>query len=248
MRVALVISVFCFFLASCQEKPSRAQEKRHAENHGDYTVYRVDLRKQNLQFFWKDQSGNPIRTIGALRDLLAQQKQELVFATNAGMFDVNNRPIGYYVENGTRYVGINRRNCSGNFCLHPNGIFGLKKDSSAFVVATEKYELTSEDLLGATQSGPMLVIDGKIHPRFNPKSDNLNIRSGVGIVNSREVVFAISDNLVNFYEFAAFFRDKLGCKNALFLDGTISRMFIKENNRYALDGDFGAMIGVTQRK
>jgi uncharacterized protein YigE (DUF2233 family) len=233
-------------LAACNSQEKQVAQKRHAESYDDYTVYRVDLRKQKLRFFWANERNQPIRTIGGLRDWLATKKQELVFATNAGMYDENHRPIGYYVQDGVRKVGINRYECSGNFCLKPNGIFGLKKDTSAFVVETDQYKLTSADLIGATQSGPMLVVDGKIHPRFNPKSDNLNIRSGVGIVNSREVVFAISDNLVSFYEFATFFRDQLHCQNALFLDGTISRMFIAENSRYALDGDFGPMIAVVK--
>ena len=39
------------------------------------------------------------------------------------------------------------------------------------------------------------------------------------------MVFAISETPVNFHTFARLFRDRIGCRNALYLDGTISQFY-----------------------
>ena len=96
----------------------------------------------------------------------------------------------------------------------------------------------------ATQSGPMLVIDGAIHSAFKKGSINVNIRNGVGILPDNKIVFAISKEEINFYDFAEYFKN-LGCKNALYLDGFVSRMYLPEKNLSATDGAFGVIIGVS---
>jgi uncharacterized protein YigE (DUF2233 family) len=89
----------------------------------------------------------------------------------------------------------------------------------------------------------MLVIDGNIHPAFNKASANLNIRNGVGILPDNTIVFAMSKAEINFYDFACFFKN-LGCKNALYLDGLVSRTYLPEKGWIQEDGDFGVIIGV----
>ncbi|MEL6946803.1 MAG: phosphodiester glycosidase family protein, partial [Pseudomonadota bacterium] len=77
----------------------------------------------------------------------------------------------------------------------------------------------------ATQSGPMLVINGKLHPRFLPRSNSLKIRNGVGVSRSGETLFfAISQRRVSFHAFGTLFRDVLKTPNALYLDGTVSAL------------------------
>jgi uncharacterized protein YigE (DUF2233 family) len=93
----------------------------------------------------------------------------------------------------------------------------------------------------------MLVINGKIHPAFKKGSTKLNIRNGVGILPNNNVVFAISKTEINFYDFAEYFQ-QLGCKNALYLDGFVSRMYLPEKNWTQTDGNFGVLIGVTKKK
>jgi uncharacterized protein YigE (DUF2233 family) len=63
----------------------------------------------------------------------------------------------------------------------------------------------------------MLVIDGAIHPAFIVGSTDRKPRNGVGVSSPTEVHFVITQGgWVNFHEFARFFRDGLGCNNALF--------------------------------
>jgi uncharacterized protein YigE (DUF2233 family) len=93
----------------------------------------------------------------------------------------------------------------------------------------------------------MLVVDGSIHKAFNKNSTNLNIRNGVGILPNNEILFAMSTKEVSFYEFADFFMRK-GCKNALYLDGLVSRMYHPKANWLQTDGNFGAIIGIIKDK
>jgi uncharacterized protein YigE (DUF2233 family) len=91
-----------------------------------------------------------------------------------------------------------------------------------------------------------LVIDGEIHKAFNKGSTNLNIRNGVGILPNNKILFAMSKKEINFYDFAEFFKSK-GCKNALYLDGFVSRTYCPNQNWMQTDGDFGVIIGVVSK-
>jgi uncharacterized protein YigE (DUF2233 family) len=65
----------------------------------------------------------------------------------------------------------------------------------------------------------------------------------VGILPNNDIILAISKGVFNFYYFAKFFKDN-GCKNALFLDGFVSRMYCPEKDLVSTEGEFGVMIGV----
>ena len=132
----------------------------------------------------------------------------------------------------------------GNFYLQPNGVF-LLTAKRAMVVPSNQYQSIKDKILFATQSGPMLVIDGQLHPAFTRGSKNGNIRSGVGIDTGGRVVFAISNALSNYYDFATLFQKALHCNQALFLDGAISRMYLPALQRHEQGGAFGAMIATT---
>lgn len=84
------------------------------------------------------------------------------------------------------------------------------------------------DIQYGTQSGPMLVINGKIHPKFTFLSKNTNIRNGIGVIKdgqNEKAVLVISEGKVNLYEFALLFQFLFKCDNALYLDGAISKAY-----------------------
>lgn len=197
-----------------------------------------------LAFFWKTEKGNIFKSIGALKQWLESSNRTLVFAMNGGMYKENNTPLGLYIENGKQLAPINTANAEGNFYLKPNGVFYLTTDNKAFIKRTEDYH-SNNSVRYATQSGPMLVIDGKIHAAFKKGSQNMNIRNGVGILPDNNVLFVMSKEPVNLYDFAMFFKD-MGCKNALYLDGFVSRTYLPEQNWLQTDGNFGVIIGVTK--
>lgn len=204
--------------------------------------YEIDLASQNLKMYWKNEKGENYRNFKTLKNWASNNNQELVFAVNGGMYMEDRKPLGLYIENGKRITNLNtRKNSNGNFYLQPNGVFSIKNDSTAAVSVTNEFDSTN--VLYATQSGPMLLIDGEYHPAFNEGSKNLNIRNGVGILPNGKVIFAMSKKLINFYDFASFFKSK-GCKNALYLDGYVSRTYLPQKDWDKGDGNFGVIIAV----
>jgi uncharacterized protein YigE (DUF2233 family) len=209
-----------------------------------FVSYIVNPKKQNLEFFWKNKKEEHFKNAENLISWLKSKNKKLLFSTNGGMYKKDNSPQGLYVENTITKSEIDTSNGKGNFYLKPNGVFYLTTDKNPMICKTENF-LNNEKIKYATQSGPMLVIDGEIHTAFKKNSTNLNIRNGVGILPNNQIIFAISKKEINFYDFAEYFK-KLGCKNALYLDGFVSRTYLPEKNWNQIDGNFGVIIGVTE--
>lgn len=155
-----------------------------------------------------------------------------VLAMNGGMYDADLNAIGLLIENGRELQALNLRDGSGNFHLKPNGVFVVDRSGRARVVDSERWKAARETAF-ATQSGPMLVIDGDLHPTFQPNGASRYRRNGVGVRADGTVVLAISRRRVSFGAFARLFRDGLACPDALFLDGAVS----------ALAGPEGQIVG-----
>jgi uncharacterized protein YigE (DUF2233 family) len=211
---------------------------------GPFVVYRLDTKKQALAMYWRNDKGETFKSIGNLKQWLEKTNKRLVFAMNGGMYKPGNLPLGLFIENEKPMMPIDSFDGSGNFYLKPNGIFYVTRDNTHVICSINNFDATQK-IKFATQSGPMLVIDGKIHPAFKEGSINKNIRNGVGILPGNKVVFAMSKQEINFYDFARFF-ESLGCKNALYLDGLVSRTYLPEKNWIQTDGDFGVIIGVAE--
>lgn len=209
-----------------------------------FVSYIVDSNKLNIAFYWKNEKDVYFRNAENLNRWLRDQNKKLLFAVNGGMYKKDHSPQGLYIENSVLKCEIDTTNGSGNFYLQPNGVFYLTTDKQPYICLTKEF-VQNKNVRFATQSGPMLVINGKIHSAFKEGSSNVNIRNGVGILPNNEIVFAMSKKEINFYEFAAYFK-KLGCKNALYLDGFVSRTYLPEKKWIQKDGDFGVLIGVTK--
>lgn len=226
--------------------PSTASAARRVAHGGAvYDVRVVDVRRSALRMYWRDGAGRPLGSIGALKRHLEREGRALLFATNAGMYRPDQTPVGLYVEDGRQLVPPDRRTgLPGNFYLPDNGVFYLA-ERGAGIVPTSAYPRRGAGAVRwATQSGPLLVRGGTVNPLFEPGSPNLRIRSGVGVLSPDSVVFAISEEPVTFHAFATLFRDALGCRDALFLDGEISLMYVPELSRRDTGGEFGAIIAI----
>jgi uncharacterized protein YigE (DUF2233 family) len=209
-----------------------------------FVTYEVDVKKSDLKLYWKDDENETFKSIQHLKSWVEAQKRTLVFAMNAGMYMQDNSPVGLYIEDKKELSPLNRRNASGNFYLKPNGVFYITTDNTPVICQTTDF-VNNGKIKYATQSGPMLVIDGTIHSAFKEGSANVNVRNGVGILPNNHVIFVMSKSEINFYDFASYFK-KLGCKHALYLDGFVSRTFLPEKNWIQTDGNFGVIIGVTK--
>lgn len=209
-------------------------------------IVRIRLDEADLRLFWNKPDGERYGTFAALREKLAAEGLALRFATNAGIFNPEFAPAGLHVEEGEELRKLNTLDEGyGNFHLMPNGVFYID-DDGAHAVPTEEYVARKPAPRLASQSGPMLVIDGAIHAAFTEGSDNLRRRSGVGVVSANEVVFAISKLTINFYDFAALFKDELKCENALYLDGDISLFYAPEAGKSFEGGIYAGMFAVVE--
>jgi uncharacterized protein YigE (DUF2233 family) len=203
----------------------------------DYRVVTVDLRSDSLDLYWLDANGSAYGSIEALRQSGEANGQTLAFATNAGIYDRADRPLGLTIAGGKTLRPLNTtkpRGASGNFGMQPNGVFYVDQQGRAGVVRTDAWRSLGVGARIATQSGPMLVVDGEINPSFVEGSDSRKWRSGVCAPAPDKAVFAVSIAPVTFHAFARLFRDTLGCRDALFLDGTLSQIYT------AADGYSGA--------
>jgi uncharacterized protein YigE (DUF2233 family) len=226
-----------YFLPGCTlalwlaATPAAALESRTILQDGvAHRVIELDLAHDSLELHWKDAAGTPLASIDGLRRWGAAQGRELLFATNAGIYDREFRPLGLHVEDGVTLRPLNtvRGNASrGNFAIQPNGVFHVDHSGNAAVVPTVQWRTRGMDARLATQSGPMLVVDGAVNPSFDESSDSLKLRSGVCARTPRQVVFAVSEAPVSFHAFARLFRDGIGCRDALYLDGTLSRVWTR---------------------
>jgi uncharacterized protein YigE (DUF2233 family) len=212
-------------------------------NNHSYAVCSFDVQTEHVELFNLDQNDIPLGSFERLSQKLKTDGKSLTFAMNAGMFDQNLRPIGLYVENGIEAKRLNRKNGGGNFHLKPNGVFYIA-DNRAGVMETEAFAKSGIKPDFATQSGPMLVVNNKIHPRLSPTGTSFKIRNGVGVLDDHTAMFVISNDPVQFYEFASVFKDQLGCKNALFLDGSISSLYSSEVSGVGGYVPLGPMVGV----
>lgn len=206
----------------------------------------IDASTADIRLFLNDADDVPIAQFDTLQDVLTQDKLSLAFGMNGGMYHDDRSPVGLFIENGVERMRLIRGASPGNFGLVPNGVFCVR-ESRADVIETEAFAADPPACDFATQSGPMLVIDGDLHPRFLPDSTSRFIRNGVGTsADGTRVVFVISRIPVTFHEFGRLFRDDLDLPNALFLDGNISRIFAPPLNRNDRGFRMGPIIGVVE--
>lgn len=211
-----------------------------------YTLCEVDPAQDTLRLFLYNEDNAPYGQFSAIDNALAEQGKKLAFAMNAGMYHDDRSPVGQYIEDGQEVMRLITNPGPGNFGLLPNGVLCLRP-GRADVIETLRYEKEAPDCESATQSGPMLVIDGELHPRFLEDGTSKHIRNGVGTsADGKRAVFVISDEPVNFHTFGSLFRDHLGLPNALFLDGSISRLYAPDLNRIGFGFSLGPIIGVVE--
>lgn len=212
-----------------------------------FTVCRVDSRQQDIELRWKGRDGKALRTFPKLANDLGMDARRLRFAMNAGMFEDNGMPVGLYVERGRTLRPLNTRDADGNFYLKPNGVFVVDGDDHVAVETAEAFGRGDKSVTFATQSGPMLVIDGKLHPKISDDGPSKNIRNGVGVSDNHTAWFVISDEPVSFGRLARLFRDALDCPNALYFDGAISNLWVPSQGRRASGPDLGPLVVVLDK-
>jgi uncharacterized protein YigE (DUF2233 family) len=212
-----------------------------------FTVCAARPGEHEIALVDKGKDGQPLRDFDrAAADLGPAKAGRVAFAMNAGMFDTSGLPIGLYVEQRRQQKALNTRDGPGNFHMKPNGVF-FGDDKGWGVLATDDFAKRAPGMLDfATQSGPMLVVAGAMHPKFSADGASVQIRNGVGVAGDGVAWFAISDEPVSFGRFARLFRDRLHCPDALFLDGVISRLWEPGAGRRDAGPPLGPMVVVLE--
>lgn len=187
----------------------------------------------------------PYRSLTALA--AGRDASEVAFAINAGMFGDEGEPVGYFVEDSNRLRPLDTSEGEGNFYMKPNGVFFGSGDVWEIRTTEDFLANVTERPEFGTQSGPMLVVDGKIHPEITADGPSRLIRNAVGVDEKGRAHFVISNAPLSFGKLARFFRNELDVKNALYLDDTVSALWNPSTDRL----DSGAPIGpiiVIERK
>ncbi|WP_395614209.1 phosphodiester glycosidase family protein [Allosphingosinicella sp.] len=244
------------YLAACGDENATAPsptpqasasacEQREFEG-STFTTCRYDRRRDEIALFLDGPRG-PLRSFAALEQQLGARARHLRFAMNAGMYDEAGNPIGLYVQDGNQRHPINRQRGPGNFHMLPNGIFQVSEDGYVAVQKSEEYRPQFPPLY-ATQSGPMLVIDGHLHPAIQDNGPSLHVRNGVGVDSESTAWFVISDEAVSFGRMARLFRDVLHCPNALYLDGSVSSLWDRPGGRRDTNTELGPLVAIFERE
>ncbi|MDX8436359.1 phosphodiester glycosidase family protein [Mesorhizobium abyssinicae] len=213
-----------------------------------YVVCEIDLNSYDVGLFHAGADGKPYGSLEVFDKAMKGLGRPVLLAMNGGMYHEDLTPVGLLVEDGSERAPLNLADAEGNFFLKPNGVFLIGRDGKAAVMESSAYAGAKPDSVFATQSGPMLVVDGALHPRFDQNGTSRYVRNGVGVRDGGTVVLAISRSEVSLGSFARLFRDGLSCRNALFLDGVVSAL--SDGDRMIVGGKYpaGPIIAVSARK
>lgn len=208
----------------------------------------ADPARHSIAMALAGESGAPYRSLKTYGEGLGKGSASIAFAVNGGMFDGEGRPVGYYVENGERLKQLNRNDGPGNFHMKPGGVFFGSDSAWQIRTADDFYTKVSDRPQFGTQSGPMLLIDGKLHPEISEDGPSKAIRNGVGIDTHGKAHFVISEAPVSFGLIARYFRDQVKAQNALYLDGTVSALWDPASKRLDSGAPLGPLIVVSNRE
>lgn len=208
-------------------------------------TYTLKPQTEQVKMYWQKENGE---AYGSLRSLLASIDNDgrVQMAMNGGIYDKEYAPLGLYVENGEQKVGLNLASGGGNFFIRPGGVFYVK--GKRYGIARLKAFKSLKGVDFAVQSGPILIENGAINSRLKPSVESHKIRNGVGITDSGDVVFMMSQQGSNFYDFACYAKSKLKIRQMLYLDGTISKMYQKGKGVPLQYHPFVTMITVEKKE
>lgn len=233
-------------MASVTASTAAAQCREILHDDSSYTVCVAVAGRDDVRLWHSDDDDSVFGSFERIEAHLAQDGLTLGFAMNAGMYHPDRRPVGLYVENGDAQSRLVTQAGPGNFGMLPNGVFCVRADGFD-VFETRRFDAAQPDCRHATQSGPMLVIDGTLHPRFLPDSRSRFVRNGVGVsADGTRAYFVISEEPVSFHAFGRLFRDALDTPQALYFDGNVSRLHAPSLSRSDWGRRMGPVVGTVR--
>jgi uncharacterized protein YigE (DUF2233 family) len=225
---------------------ARAECRNIVDEGASYALCAFDARRDHIRLFLRGADGEILGSFTALEAELAKKGERLVFAMNAGMYGEDFTPVGLYVEGGETLHPANLRAGSGNFHMKPNGVFWID-DGRAGITETNAFVAKKMKPAYATQSGPLLLYGGRLNPHIHEDGQSAKIRNGVCVSEGHVARFAISSEPVTFHAFAHLFGARLHCKDALYLDGSISALYAPQLDRHDRFRPMGPIVGVVEK-
>ena len=111
---------------------------------------------------------------------------------NAGIYSMDNTPAGLWIEHGKELNAFQIQNqAKGNFHVQPNGVFAIAK-SKPYILTTAAYQKSKLKPDFALQSGPMLIIHGKMNPQFRAGLESYHKRNAVCLTKQNELLFLMT--------------------------------------------------------
>lgn len=246
MTGAAILAVAMVGLAGGADAQNAGPCAQRILQHKRVIVCTVDVARMNVRTLWRDKSGKPYGLLSGIASVATPETGPMLFAMNAGMYHENLDPVGLYIEKGQTLKSANTHAGPGNFHMRPNGVFHVSGGTMG-VSETRRFVASGGRADYASQSGPMLVIDGRLHPNFTGRGTSEKIRNGVGVAaGGRTAYFVISEDAVTFTEFAKMFREDLKVRNALYFDGSISSLYapsVGRSDRFMPVGPIVAAFG-----
>lgn len=228
-----------------------SENKSHIIHIGQLQFRALQVSPSHLSLHWKNSQGSPYSRFGALKSDLEKKGKQVIALMNAGIYSKNDQPAGLHIEAGKTLKSLNTQRGGGNFHLQPNGVFYITNKNTAHIKTTasykKRYGKNSKGVRLATQSGPLLLINGKINRRFIANSKSPYTRNGICTTRSGTVFFIATEGSTqsNLYQFAQAAK-KMGCYQALYLDGSISKIYQRGVNSTFHFRHFVGILAVTE--
>lgn len=239
------VALFAAHAVSATPGPTQGSICGYADFEGSrFAVCRYQPATSGLRLYWKDASGAIIGDFDRLDAVLGPKGETLAFAMNAGMYEPDRTPVGLLIAEGRMLSPLNLRSGAGNFYLAPNGVLFADRRGRLHIAESHAFAPQQKAAVWATQSGPMLLRAGRLHPAISADGPSRTTRNGVCTVNPEQAYFLISDVPVSMGRLARFMRDVLHCSDGLHLDGTVSGLWAPVLGRRDRTGRLGPLLAV----
>lgn len=177
-------------------------------------VFRIDLTKNRLSLLTAQQ----IKKTYASAQTFAKASNALI-AINGGFFDHNFDPLGLRIQNSHIISRLKPISWWGVFYI---------ADNHAWIKSMQKFRQTPQIEM-AIQSGPRLIIDGKI-PHLKPGIDQ---RTALCITKTNNLILLVTERAaISTTQLAQYMKaPPLACHSAINLDGgSSSQLFMHIKN------------------
>lgn len=179
-------------------------------------VFRINLKNNELDLVMAKKLS---RSYASVKDF-AEHSGALI-ALNGGFFDQNHNPLGLRISHQSQHNPLKNISWWGIFYI---------KDQKPHITTVRQFK-SDNTIDFALQSGPRLLVKGKIPPL----KAGLAERSALGIDQQGRVVIVVTEHFpMTTTALAELMRSKLHCNDALNLDGGSSSQLLANINSFRL--------------